>query len=250
MRRGPRIAISFAFGALAVIAALAYAEGAREEVRLERSEALERYGGEVTTLVVARSNLAAGDIVSESSVEEREWLSDLAPSGSITNISDVVGVRLSSAVAKGEPLNEVDIAGVDGAIEVPEGRVALTVSLGDKTGIDRSVASGSCVLAYRYVDENLELISSDALVLTNTSTTSSSSKDKISLAVLPNEIEAVLAAASDGSLRLALPGAGVDSSSFTTNSAPSSVDVAEKEESAKEESAKEETEKEGVESGE
>lgn len=223
MRRKRRFLISLMCGVLAVFFAWSYAETARQEVRAERSEVLERYGGEVTTLIVAKSTLSSGDVISESSVEAREWLSDLAPSGSVTNLDDVLGLRLTSNVAKGEPLNELDIAAQDGALEVPEGRVAVSVRLSDKTGLAQEVGSGSAVLAWRLGERGLELISSEALVLSNASVSSTTSKERICLAVLPADVEAILEASSDGSLRLALPGDGVEASSIAGVAAPSEV---------------------------
>lgn len=231
MRRRVRLLTSAACGVLAVMLAVAYADSARAEVLAERALALERYGGEVTTLVVAKTSLSAGDLISESNVEEREWLTDLAPAGAITQLNSVVGTRLNSSVGKGEPLNEVDVEGTDGAIEVPEGRVAISVRLSDKTGIRQDVAYGSQVLAYRFVGDSLELITSDALVISNAAAaTTSSSKETICLAVLPSDVEAVFAASSDASLRLALPGSGVETSGFETLKAPDSVDAIEEQE--------------------
>lgn len=230
MRRNTKLLTSFACGVLAIMLAIAYADTVREQVLAERAEALERYGGEVTSLVVARSALNAGDLISESNVETREWLTDLAPTGAVMQLDDVIGMRLTSPVGKGEPLNEVDIAQTDGAIDVPEGRVAISVRISDKTGVRQDVAYGSQVLAYRFVDDDLELITSDALVISNASAaTMSSSKETVCLAVLPKDVEAVLAASSDASLRLALPGTGVEASSFETVEAPMSVGAEETE---------------------
>lgn len=209
MRRNARLILSIACGALSVVLALAYGESARAEVRAERSEVLERYGGEVTHLVVARSAMSAGTLISDGNVEEREWLADMAPTGAITSLDDVVGVRLTSDVAAGEPLNELDIAADKDVLEVPEGRVAISVRLTDKTGLASGVTEGARVLAYRNVDDALHLITNDTTVLSVSGTATSSGVQTVCLAVLPSSVEDVLAASSDGSLRLALPGAGV-----------------------------------------
>lgn len=225
MRKRIRLITSLCCGLLAVMLAAAYGEQARAEVRAERSEVLERYGGEVVSLLVAKQELSAGTIVSETNTEMREWLADLAPKGALTSLDEAVGLRLSCAVAANEPLNELDVASQEGAIDIPEGRVAISVSLSDKTGLVQSVSNGSRVLCYRNVDSSLKSICSDALVIsTNGATTASSAystKNTICLAVLPEYVEEVLAASSDASLRLVLPAQGVEA---PISSAPTDVE--------------------------
>lgn len=104
MRRRARIATSAACGVAAALLAMGGVQSARADVQRERSELLERYGGEVASLVIARRELASGSVVSESDVEQRDWLADLAPEGAFTSVGDIVGSRLTSPVAKGAPL--------------------------------------------------------------------------------------------------------------------------------------------------
>ena len=99
MKRRVRLATSAACGVLAMLLAAAAADAARAEVRSERAEVLERYGGEVTQLVVARRELPAGSVLAESDLEMREWLADLAPAKAVTSLDDVVGVRLAASVS-------------------------------------------------------------------------------------------------------------------------------------------------------
>ncbi len=211
MRRRMRLATSAAFGALAALLAFAGAESARAEVRSERAEVLERYGGEVTQLVVAKTELSSGDVLSESDVEVREWLADLAPQRAITSVDDVVGVRLSSGVCAGEVLTELDVAGAEGAVEVPEGRVAISVKLGDKSGVAATTVAGSRVLAYEATGTGVELISSDVTVLGSGGASAyGATEHLITLAVDPSCVTRVLSAGADGSLRLALPADDVE----------------------------------------
>lgn len=222
MRRRARLAASAACGIIAVLLAAAHADAARAQVREERAEVLERYGGEVTTLVVARHELARGDVVAEADVEEREWLADLAPSGSMTSLGDVVGSRLTSPVASGSPLTGLDFAKDEETLEVPEGRVALSVRLGDRSGMAQDAAAGTRVLAYAATADGVRLISDDVQVLGVGSSSSRASDQSVTLAVLPADVTTVLGAGSDGTLRLAVPAHDVDASESMT-SAPTSV---------------------------
>ncbi len=211
MRRRMRLVTSAAFGALAALLAFACAESARAEVRSERAEVLERYGGEVTQLVVAKGELSSGKVLSESDVEVREWLADLAPQRAITSVDDVVGVRLTSPVSAGEVLTELDVASAEGTVEVPEGRVAVSVKVGDKSGVAADTAAGSRVLAYEATASELELISADVTVLGAGGSSAYAGTDRlITLAVEPGCVTRVLAAGADGSLRLALPADDVE----------------------------------------
>ena len=143
MRRRARIATSAACGVAAALLAMGGVQSARADVQRERSELLERYGGEVASLVIARRELASGSVVSESDVEQRDWL---APEGAFTSVGDIVGSRLTSPVAKGAPLTRLSIASGEGDVEVPEGRVAVSVRAGERAGIPLDVASGARVL--------------------------------------------------------------------------------------------------------
>lgn len=247
VRKNIRVITSLACGALALMLAVAYGEAAKAEVRAERSEVLERYGGEVTSLVVARTELSAGEVVSESTIEVREWLSDLAPEGAITKVDDVVGLRLSASVAKGEPLNQLDVVSQEGTLDIPEGRVAIAVHVSDKTGLVQNVGMGSRVLCYRTIDNALRSICSDALVISNSNVSVSayatSSNSSICIAVLPEYVEETLAASSDGSLRLALPGDGVDMPEASAPQEVAPIENADEQSSDKDEQSGDESEK-------
>ena len=195
-----------AFGALAFALALAGADAARAQAEQERSEALARYGGEVTTLVVSRRELSQGEELTQADLEQREWLADLAPAGAVSSMDEVVGKRLASPVAEGQPLCAVDFASADEGVDVPAGRVAVAV--GDRTGLAGSAASGARVVAYEVDDEDVALVTADALVLAASATRSgqtASPSQEAFLAVSPGDVSRVLEASAKGSLRLVLP---------------------------------------------
>ena len=224
MRRRTRIATSAAFGVLAALLAAGGMESVRADAQRQRSELLERYGGEVASLVVARRELSAGTVVGEGDIEQRDWLSDLAPEGAFTSTSEVVGARLTSAVAKGAPLTEVDTAQTEGALEVPEGRVAVTVRLSDRAGAPAEVANGARVLVYEARDSSVQLLCDDAVALVASAGGTSAAGDRtLTLAVSPDDVASVLAASGAGSLRVALPADDVEGDASGGTAAPSSV---------------------------
>lgn len=223
MRRRARVATSVVCGVAAALLAMGGAQSARAEAQRERSELLERYGGEVASLVVARRELASGSVVSEADVEERDWLADLAPEGAFTSVGDIVGTRLTSPVAKGAPLTRLSVASGEGDVEVPEGRVAISARAGERVGIPADVASGARVLVYEAAGDGVRLICADALVLGGPAGRSSSDAS-ITLAVYPDEVSGVLAASAAGTLRVALPADDVVAQTQTAGEqAPTSV---------------------------
>ena len=224
MRRRTRLVASAACGVLAALLAAAGAESARAQARQERSESLERYGSEQTTLVVARRELASGSTVSEGDVEERDWLSDLAPEGALTSLDDVVGTRLTSPVAKGAPLTQLDFASGEGDVEVPEGRVAVSVRIGDRAGVPADVPAGSRALLYEAAEGGARLVCSDATVLGGAAGSSYAGSDRaLTVAIRPDEVSRVLSASFAGSLRFALPADDVAAPEDGSDTAPTSV---------------------------
>lgn len=206
MRRRSRLAISAACGGLAMLLSVAHADGVRAEVESERAAVLERYGGEVTSLVVARGRLSAGDVVSVSDVEVREWLADLAPEGALSSLDDAVGLRLSAPVAAGSPLTTVDFSSNGESLQVPEGRVAVTVRLADKAMLSGDVAPGTRLLAYEVTGEGAGLISADVTSLTASDAAArAASSQSMTVALVPADVTRALSAAASGTLRLAIP---------------------------------------------
>lgn len=206
MRRRFRFSLAAACGVLAMLLAISYADAARAEAEEERAEALARYGGEVTSLVVATQELAEGEDLGDTSVETREWLADLAPEGAITTADDVVGRTLTSPVAKGEVLTELDFAEQDDALEVPSGRVAVSVQVSDKTGVSSDVARGALVQAYELKEGAAELIATGLEVLdASGSAARMSASGVVTLAALPSEVPRILSAGAAGTLRLVQP---------------------------------------------
>jgi pilus assembly protein CpaB len=196
-----RVVLALACGTLAVVACLAYAERVRADAEQVRSEAMERYGGEVVELVVAEQALEAGDVVSERNVRVREWLADLAPAEALTSIDDLVGTSVSVPVAQGAPLTKLNFRTDDAVLEAPSGHVAVSVPLTDKLGVSREVAPGSNLIAYRTHEGSATLLASGLEVLSLVGDRSTS----IVLAVSPDDVALVLAASASGDLRLVVP---------------------------------------------
>ncbi len=218
-----RVVFALACAVLAAMLCTVYAQHVQAETERERSEALERYGGETVNLVVATKNLSSGETVTKDEVTTKEWLSDLAPEGAKTDIDEVVGKRLTSAVASGSPLCSLAFEEPEGTAQVPDGHVALSLSSADRLGLPDGAATGARLLAYRMSDSGTSLISDDVRLLATGSEGQRYGSSSITLAVLPSQVADILAASASGNLRLVVPADDVDVQATGAATAPTSV---------------------------
>lgn len=217
-----RIVFSSACALLALLLCLAYADGVRADAEKTRAEAIERYGGEVTKLVVASERLEQGDTISKNNTVERDWVSDLAPEGAFTSMDELLGSEVTVAVEKGVPLTQLNFRKRDEIEEVPQGHVALSIPITDKLGVSRSVAKGTLLIAYAVTGDGTRLVSEDMTVLSEPSVVAGSlgSTPQITVSVLPNDVAAVLDASATGDLRLVVPASDVDTEKQGDEKAP------------------------------
>lgn len=224
MTRRFRLVVSGACALLAATLCLAYGRAERERVERERSEALERYGGEVVSLVVATEGIEAGQVVDRGNVAERDWLADLAPEGAVTGIDAVLGSEVSVPVAAGAPLTDLNFRDPSDAVDVPADRVALSVPASADLGLPPATAAGDVLAAYEVTADGVRSISRDVQVLAAPQAGSGlMSTGTLTVAVRPGEVARVLAASGEGSLRLALPGDEALTGSGEEVAAPSEV---------------------------
>lgn len=216
-----RIIFSAAFALLGVVSCLAYAESVRQEAERVRSDAIERFGGEVASLVVATQSIEAGEPITERNVRVRDWVADLAPADAIVNIEDALGREVSVPVAEGVPLTELNFRDELALSEVPAGHVAVSVPVTDKLGISRGVTRGMRVSAYAVLGDETRLIATDVEVLSELASSSSiAASQQITVAVLPADVSEVLGASASGSLRLVIPADDVEVVDASTTDAP------------------------------
>lgn len=220
-----RILLSGSFALLAVMLCALYGAHVRDEAERARNEAMQRYGGEVVNLVVAKQTLEAGDVVDQANVESRDWLADLAPEGAVTSMDAAVGREVTVATPAGAPVTELTFRDVGQMAEVPSGHVAVTVPITDKLGISASVAVGSHVVAYRAAEGGSELLGADITVLSSPGADASAiSQGNLTIAVAPDAVSKVLTASTAGDLRLVVPADDVEGLGESDQSAPPEVE--------------------------
>lgn len=211
MSRRFRMIVSAACALAAVVLGLLYANHVEGQAESIRAEAVARYGGEVTRLLVATKALEAGDVISSANTAEKEWLSDLAPKGALTDFSQVKGKQVSVPVSQGAPLCELNFREGSAMADVPSGYVALSVPLTDKLGLTSAVGVGTTLAAYKVADSKTALLTADVQVLLAPANDGSTvlSKGSLCVAVRPKDVASLLSASSEGSLRLVIPASDV-----------------------------------------
>lgn len=224
MTRRFRLMVSGACALLAAALCGLYGQHVREEADRVRTEALERYGGEVVSLVVAPEGLEAGDVVDRRNVAERDWLADLAPRDAVTGLDEVLGSEVTVPAAAGAPLTSLNFRDSEDAIEVPSGLVALSVPVTEDLGLPSSAAAGTQLAAYEVSDSGVSLVSAELVVLRAPAEQGSvGSRGSVTLAVSPESVASVLSAGAEGSLRLALPADDAADLSAGLGTAPTEV---------------------------
>ena len=210
MKRRVRLATSAACGVLAMLLAAAAADAARAEVRSERAEVLERYGGEVTKVVVAGQALEVGDVVSRQIVAERDWVSDLVPKGSYVSLDEVVGRQVTVPASEGSPVTQLNFREAATSADVPDGYVAASVPFGEKLGLPSDIGVGTRVVAFRVGESGARVLSDDVQVISSLGEGGAlGTRASVTLAVRPQAVAELLVAGGEGSLRLIVPAEGV-----------------------------------------
>ena len=207
-----RIALSLACAVLAALIFLSYGDHIRADAEQVRSEAIARYGGEIVSIVVSNRTLEAGETISAADVTQCDWVADLVPEGAFTNLDEVIGKGVTVPIAKGAPVCDLNFRTNDEQLEVPQGMVAVSVPLTDRTGVPVEVVAGSNVIAYATSDEGTTLVTEDVVVLSMPESSSIGAAATLTLAVSPDAVPVVLTASAEGTLRIVVPADDVDNS--------------------------------------
>ncbi len=199
-------------GVVCAVCVVAYLQGVRGEAEAARAEALARYGGEQLEVCVAKRDIAPGETVDAGLIETRLWVADLLPAQAVSSADEVLGKSASSAILADEVLSMRRFQDASTQVEPPEGLVAVSVPAKDVQAVGGAVAAGSRVDMYATGGTSTDLLASDVLVLaTSTSSGETSSDAKVSwitLAVEPERVQEVVAAAQGTDLYFSLPGEG------------------------------------------
>ncbi len=218
MRRNKTAAAGAICGVLCALCVLGYTQSVRGEAERARADALARYGGDQVEVCVAKRDIAAGETVDSGAIETRLWVADLLPPEAVRQTSEVVGSKASSTVLSGEVLSARRFGAASAAIDVPDGKVAISVPAKDVQAVGDTVllavSAGSSVDVYATGSAATQALARGVSVLATSAGTddrqasgSASKVTWVTLAVDPNQVEELVSAAQKTELYLTLPGA-------------------------------------------
>ena len=196
-------------GALCAACVIAYTQSVQGEAEAARAEALARYGGEQLEVCVAKRDIAAGETVDAAAVETRLWVADLLPAEAVRSVDDAVGKKVASSIVAGEVMTERRFGEVGQELDVPEGLTAVSVPAKDVQAVGGTVGAGSRVDMYATGGTSTDVIARSVLVLATSAGGSASNAEVtwIVVAVAPESVQEIVAAAQKTELYFALPGA-------------------------------------------
>lgn len=217
MTKKTRILISVLSALLASFCFFAYVQSVRAEAEKSRAEAIQKYGGELTSILVATKQIEPGETLSSSNTQVKSWISDLIPEGAITNPESVMGRTVSSVIGVGMPVVSLHLRSVASQITIPENLIGLTISHGEKYGLAERLSAGTKLAAYEVTDSLITCIASDISVLSGDTEGTLYTSSSVTLGLTPEQVPAVLSAYARGTLRFTLPGSKINAQDLLHN---------------------------------
>lgn len=208
MERTKRLVLSIAVGVLAMAVAALYGSSIRAEAERDRQEILSQYGGELVEVCVASRDIAPGEVVDESCVRMEEWVANLLPAEAARSYEDAIGMQATSSIPARAVICPVYFVREEGSIEVPAGKVAVSVPAVDERAVGGAISPGDGVDVYVSDGGIADRLCRASVIDTSEQGESSGSGGIawVTLAVDPENVSEVLAATATGSVSLVLPG--------------------------------------------
>ncbi len=210
MRMSKTTITGIACGVVCALCVGLYLASVRGEVDEARAAALERYGGDQIEVCVAKRDLAAGEVVDGSAIVTKLWVADLLPDGAVTDAAQIVGKRLGSSIVKGEVITARRTEAAAASLSVPAGKAAISVPARAVQAVGGSVEAGMAVDVYATGPVSTTKLVAGALVLATSAAGegSATAAEWVTLAVDPERVQEIVAAAQNLELYFALPAIG------------------------------------------
>lgn len=200
------MALSAVAGFAAAALALVAIGGVRADAARAEQEALARYGGDLVTACVATRDIDPGERIDEGNVEVVEWVSSMLPNDAMTSLADAVGNVATSRIPAGAPLSSTYFERRESALEVPRGKVAVSVSSDNEHAVGGVLEQGETVDVYLSRDALAHRLTEAEVLSTSTSANGGGDMNWVVLAVDPTAVQELLAAATQGMVWLVVPG--------------------------------------------
>lgn len=205
MKRRKRLALSALAGfAAAAIALMAIGDVRAEAARVEQ-EVLARYGGDLTSVCVATRDIDPGEKIDEGNVEVVEWVSSMLPVDAVTSLKDAVGKISTSRIPAGAPLSSVYFERRESALEIPHGKVAVSVASDAEHAVGGVLERGEIVDIYLSRDALADRLTQAEVLNTSALATGGGDVSWVVLAVDQGAVKELLTAASQGMVWFVIP---------------------------------------------
>ena len=204
-------AISIVCGLLCAACIVWYTVSVQGQVDQARQEALEKYGGDQLEVCVATRDIVAGETISASDVETKLWVAALLPDQAQQDKSQVVGSMASSTILSGEVITARRLGSTSDSLEVPDGLTAVSVPAKSVQAVGGAITPGLSVDLYSTGDTTTTRLGESLLVLATSASADSKATEVswITLAVKPESVQELVAAAQTSTLYFTLPGESV-----------------------------------------
>ena len=199
MNKSKRIAISLVAGVLAALLCMVYGSSIRSQAERVQAETLAKYGGDRVEVCVAARDIDVGETLDETNVITQEWLTSLLPRDAATELRQVRGDVTTSRIPKNAVICNVYTKAESHKLEVPKGKVA--VSVGGATGV------GSYVDVYVQKDGVTDRLCGAHVIDTSedSGATREGKIEWVTLAADPEDVKELLGASGKGTVSLTIP---------------------------------------------
>ena len=207
MNKSKRIAISLIAGALAALLCMVYASSIRSQAEQAQAETLAKYGGDRVEVCVAARDIDAGETLAETKVITQEWLASLLPRDAATELRQVRGDVTTSRIPKNAVICDVYTKAESHTLEVPKGKVAVSVAVDAEHSVGGATGVGSYVDVYVQKDGVTDRLCGARVIDTSeeAGTTREGKIEWVTLAADPEDVKELLGASGKGAVSLTIP---------------------------------------------
>lgn len=207
MNKNKRIAISLVAGVLAAALCMVYGSSMRSQAEQAQAETLAKYGGDRVEVCVAARDIDAGETLDETNVITQEWLASLLPRDAATELRQVRGDVTTSRIPKNAVICNVYTKAESHKLEVPKGKVAVSVAVDAEHSVGGATGVGSYVDVYVQKDGVTDRLCGAYVIDTSedAGTTREGKIEWVTLAADPEDVKELLGASGKGTVSLTIP---------------------------------------------
>ena len=195
------IKVALCSGLIAAGCAGAFLVSVKSDAAAKEQEVASDFGG------VANRDIAGGETIRESDIEVKPWVNSLLPVDAVRDVSECEGKQLGSSILKGEVISSARFQSEDAKINVPTGKVAVSLPLNDTSSVGGTLRVNQKVDVYATGSTSTTKICSNVQILetSNSDKTVNSETKWITVAVDKEKAQEVVSAAQKLSLYVVLP---------------------------------------------